>query len=251
MTRRSMARVLTIIVFLGVIGCLNNISASADDASAEGANHAAEADWWVEQLHIQNSQPGEELFDHYLYRTADRLDCYYTIEREADRRRFLSAFFYLHAPTTDAASIDEWVRQLNALKGIEAVRDAQRPQVVHLIETSLLEEKSYPLQQRVGGSFSGVLMDLPDALGRLTPGVVSLRGGPIGGLGISGDYDTKAEIQFEDQTVRRVLTDAVPLEGYFRMLWDAETRRDADGKPATQVKFYGHEADDERAKPEE
>lgn len=238
-------------------------SARADDAplerqveTAQDGEAKSDAEWFAAAVKARGLRKGEELFDQYLFRTAERLDAYFTIERVANRRRALTAFFYLHASTTNPRSVEEWVCQLDALKGIKAVRNASRPNVVHLIEESLLDGESYPLEgegypmeRRVTGSFSGVLMDLPDRLGRLTPGVTTAKGTPIGGFGVLGDYETKVEVTFKNDPVRDVLTDAVPVEGYMRQLWEAETNRWERGRLQTRVKFYGPKSSYETADP--
>lgn len=239
--------------------------ATVPDDEAVWFTGADESDAFLAMLRAADFGDHEERIEWYLYRTAERLDCYFTIEKAAimtetiapNRMRTTYSWFdLLHVPADEPESIDEWVRQLNGLRGIKAVRNAERQRVVHLIEKSLISGEGYPLHgeknpldRRVTGSFTGVLVDLPDRLGKLAPGVVSRRGGALRSVMFLGDYATKVDVTFKDQPVRDVLTDAVPLEGYTRMIWEAETNRWENDQLKTRIKFYGPKSAYETADP--
>lgn len=238
--------------------------ATVPDDQAVWFTGATEGDAMLAMLRAADFGEHEERLEWSLYRTAERLDAYFTVEKAAimtetiapDRVRTTASWFdLLHVPAGEPESIEEWVRQLNGLRGIKAVRDAERPRVVHLIEKSLIKGKgyplhgeAYPLERRVTGSYSGTLKNLPDRLGKLAPGVATDDWG--GGFpAIGGDSETEVELTFEEQPVRDVLTDAVPLEGYTRMIWKAETNRWENDQLQTRVKFYGPKSSYETADP--
>lgn len=53
-----------------------------------------------------------------------------------------------------------------------------------------------------------------------------------------GDDFSKVEVKADNQAIRQILTDFLPLKGYNPKIWLAETRVE-DGKPITIVQYYG------------
>lgn len=137
-------------------------------------------------------------------------------------------------------TIDALVTYLNdELEGVKAIRSTKIPQVVHLIAEDLLVE-GYAMDRNVAiQNFSGKLDSLPAHIGTLLDGKV----GGTGGGGIPprppyGDFTTEIEIANQNGSVRDVLTKAVPLQGYSRLIWGAAA---VDGTSRVGVEYGGPE----------
>src|SRR5665213_169729 len=186
---------------------------------------------------------GEEaipLWD-YLYRQGVKLDCYFTIE-EMTQEEGGDDWITEHEVQAgnDPSSIEKMIEQLSAqLKGVHIYRSKENPAVVHFIDERLEKEKEYSLPKCVTIKFRGTPVELVEKLQRtsfenLHPKMGGVFSGGIGGY----DFTTKIYCSTGGASVRRVLTDWLPLSHYTRTLWIAETQR-TDGKLETGVDHLG------------
>lgn len=178
----------------------------------------------------------------YLAEMSERLDCYFTFEDLpvpgttntypwiADIKGFV--------PDLEITTIDALVAKLDQeLEGVTVVRSTSYPSVVHLIAEALLQQ-GYVLEQAVTIEHSGSLGSLLDQLEMLTDGKIGRRtGGAIRPI-VRFDDTTEVEVSVQNQTVRNVLTGAVPLQGYGRFLWESR-RVEISGNPKIVVRYYG------------
>lgn len=186
----------------------------------------------------------------YLWKMGDQLDCYFTIE---DRPiPGTQAFPWISGikdfePDLNIATIDALVAKLDQeLEGVQVVRSTKHPSVVHLTAEDLLQQ-GYVMDQQVTTQYAGLLGELPNHLGTLLNGEIKTREwGSIqkARAGLFDDRTTEAVVDVQNEEVRDVLTGAVPLEGYSRVLW-ASGRYDPT-EPTVYVRYTGR-----RLKPED
>lgn len=127
--------------------------------------------------------------------------------------------------SSDIASVDELVVHLRkTLVDITVVRNRCNPKVIHLIDNAALNEKQYPMDQRIVFCFKGVLSEVPDAIRKCVPRISSWHSGD----NTRTDSDWVSQVQCricQPQTVRDILTNAVP-QPYSkrpagRVLWES------------------------------
>ena len=178
-------------------------------------------------------------YKEYLADVCEELDCYYTVEQREGTRERLSPLENAEFLPESVATIDALVEKLRRdLPEVTVRRSTVRPQVIHLIETDLLEAGGYGMEQTVTLQYTGTPHGLTDTLGERLTGIGRRSWGsfPIAVV----DGVTEISVDVKDQPVRDVLTEAVPLKGYSRPMWDARTIR-RDGGEFTGVNFYGPE----------
>ena len=187
---------------------------------------------------------GDEEEPLYLYEvlleTGRRLDCRFTVERiieTPERKSALNAAAEVAKAVNEAADVPALVASLTrTLQGVRVVRDQGCPSVIHLIEAPLEDAPGYALRDTVSLSFDGTPGGLVQ---RLTKSVPTLRHPRMTFLPAPfEDYETKISVAADKRTVRAVLTDAVPLKGYNRIVWIAETELRGE-RPETWVRFLG------------
>ena len=181
-------------------------------------------------------------WDVFLAELPEQLDYHVTVERllriRGEKRQ--PSPFDRDDLTLDPniKTVESLVNKLRSkMKGVAVIQNAKNPAVIHLIDERLLKREGYGIDRKVDITYSGLIDDLGDALGRQVPGIGSPRGALIGE--IPGDFRTKVKVDAKDQTVREVLTGCVPLKGYRRILWVAKTWKDKDGQYHTLVRYSG------------
>lgn len=176
-------------------------------------------------------------FRDYLRDIGGKLDCYFTIERLADTPTSRSPFSSRDFTADGVQTIDELVAKMNKdLIGITATRDKVNPSVVHLSETALPKAEDYGMAQKATIKFQGTPLNFLVQLNKQIPSI-----GPRRMEGIPNqpqDHTTQMDVDVHDKLVRDLLTSAVPLKGYHRIIWEALTF-DEDGKFHTDIWFYG------------
>lgn len=180
---------------------------------------------------------------HYVLCAGRHVDFYLTVERvfgvrsEGELSPFDKLYDFPEPP--EIRTVDELARHLQAtLTGIVVRRSQRNPKVLHLIEEPLTRQAGYALDQVADLRFSGKIGELPDALGKQVAGLHTMDRGDW--RTNSSDYVTRIDVEFKDRTVRDILTEAVPLKGYHRFLWRAQTYQQ-DGRWYTQVGYRGPE----------
>ena len=156
----------------------------------------------------------------------------------------------LHLP--DELARDSAVRALESderIKSIEAEtpsiafgRTARTdPSVVHVIDNRAGELKS-PLDEKLSNfEFDGTIVKLIQALQARGIRIALLPGGTIGDpLLMRNDHGTVVHVRAQQQTVRDILSNCVPLKGYSHVLWMARTITQ-DGAAVTYIHFLGPE----------
>jgi len=188
----------------------------------------------------QRGEPEKVFLRWYLYKVATLMDCYFTIERlqPTNFRERRSAFdTQADRAPRKFASMDDLVKDLNArLVGITATRCKDNPAVIHLIEDELRKLDSYDMERKVTIRYLGNPYDFTIRLGELYPGI-----GPRKGISFHErlpDSSTTIAVDDRDRPVREVLTAAVPLAGYGRIIWEVQTVK-RDGKWICEIGFIG------------
>ena len=177
------------------------------------------------------------LFD-YLSSVSLRLGCYYTIEIEVSST---GSTILDGLNVTDNRRVTN-TRELAAdlsreLPSIVVIRDEEDPHVIHLVAASLKDRPGYPLNRRTSIAYKGRLTQLPDKLGeQLHTELYTQRvfATPF----VSFDYRTRIDFTAKDEQVRSILSNHVPLVGYDRFMWLAETYV-TGGKTVTTVDYKG------------
>ena len=178
-------------------------------------------------------------YKEYLYKMGDALGVYATIERLAVTKTHTSSLSISIAEVVDedVSSIDALVTKLNKeIEGVTIVRSDVDPAVIHLIEAALLKNDAYPMEQQVTLEYTGTLNGLLERLHEQLPSIgPSTRGGiPTQ----TQDYTTQTSVDESDEVVRKILTDAVAVEGYGHILFEAITY-DLNGSPQVEVNYFG------------
>ncbi len=120
-------------------------------------------------------------------------------------------------------SVDAFLGKFSKLiPWMQAVRDAKHPEIVHLIDKKLLKLKDYPLDRRLSieyaGTPHGLVMELAKRVDSVGPLYLPEKLEPYRG----GDHP-RIEVRDKEETLRSVLTDAVPSETEDKVLWHART----------------------------
>lgn len=175
----------------------------------------------------------------YLSEVGDRCSCHFTLEYlEGTKER--PSPFQAAVPAladADAPTIDLLISFLQErLVGFDVFANEHRPNVFHVIESTLAGDSDYALTRKVSLRYSGVLAGLPAAIGRHVPEIRGRTGG--GNLDFFDDTQTQATIEVTEVSVRDILTMAVPLDDYSRVLWTAATRKRAR-EVRTVLQFSG------------
>lgn len=162
----------------------------------------------------------------YVSNVGRKLEFYFTVEYAAPTDGSPSPFEVARyqEDRADIKSVDDLLVHLKkTLKDIEIVQDPCHPEILHLVDAKASRDASYPLQSRLTLRYSGVLAELPEAIGVCVPRVGTQRSGFHW---TESDNDTVTKVNLSvgmPQTVRQILTDAVPTPYSARpggrMLW--------------------------------
>lgn len=168
----------------------------------------------------------------WLRKHGKEYGCQFTIEfayRSPDNPGVCPAFF----------SDDETFESREALLAelqkrvpyLTAVKDTKRPGIIHLIDRELLNLKGYRLEQPVTIDYVGNPDRLVSAIALKVPTIdaESL-------LANFGDRQSKITVHAQDEPLRNVLANCVPLETESGVFWQARTwiRKD---KPVTMIAY--------------
>jgi|GEM_PF-4464045 len=181
--------------------------------------------------------------DEFLVQAGTPLNCRFIFEVVASNRNRLSAIEAAEIVPAHVGSVEELISKLQAdleEVQVEVVEQKGDMTVIRLMETPLVGKPGYALDHQVSIEFSGSLYNLLRALKEQLPTV-----GPVT-FGVGPIYDdaiTQTSISVEMQSVRTILTDAVPLEDYGPLLWFARTY-DLEQNPRTEVRFLGGQNSD-------
>jgi hypothetical protein len=177
--------------------------------------------------------------ESYLYREGERLDCYFTLEldheAELEGRGLGSLSMPLIPTTNDVAGLVSLLRK--KWPNVLIFQSSSNPRIIHIEGASLAKSSDYVMEKEIDFSFSGFLQDVPNALGQKLGGRITEPRVYYSFQG-SGDWATTIKLDARNRKVRDILTDAVPLKNYSRILWRSQTLT-YDGKLQTWVQFYG------------
>jgi hypothetical protein len=176
-------------------------------------------------------------YREYLLRIGEKLNCYYTIERLGDTEEKPSPLAVAEVTDDDVETIDALVAKLNQeLTGVTATRDETNRSVIHLNEDALQKVGGYDLSRKVTLNYKGDPYRMLGELNKLDATVGPQTSFAFPNLG--ADSTTPVNVNAQDQPLRQVLTFAVPLDGYNRIIWVAITSS-SDNKIYTGVRYYG------------
>ncbi len=186
--------------------------------------------------------PDKAIFwKEYVARMTGELDCYLTVEMMprkavAGEPFPVSPFDASYLARSPAVkTIGQFAEKLQReMVGVRVTRDVAAPRVIHLVDEPLLKVEGYLMERKVGLDYSGSLGGVIVALEKKHPelGLTSDDGKTV------GDKVTRVQIAVENHTVREVLTNAVPLKGYQRVLWKSATSEKGE-KHITRVLYSG------------
>jgi hypothetical protein len=174
----------------------------------------------------------------WLWDLPERIDCHFTIEKTHSSEDRLSIFETARIAVNpdEIKSIDELVSRLSQeVEGIEVRRSRKNAKIVHLVESSLAEYKDYVMNKTLDFKYSGKVEGLATALGNRLEAIGPRRSGF--NTDLFYDHITTVEIDVKMESVREILSQAVPLKNYKRIIWRTDTA--TDRRPATVVQFYG------------
>ncbi|MGI8979505.1 MAG: hypothetical protein ACR2FY_09790 [Pirellulaceae bacterium] len=177
-----------------------------------------------------------ESLDNRLEGLGEQFNCWFTIERRGNPTERTLASMRVNVGT-QAKSRESLVDALKSeLNDALIFVDALHPQVVHIVDNSLEKVGTYSMVQKTTVKFEGVLADLPVKIGESIKGIDTRRGGS--NTDAYNDHVTKVRIEAKAKSVREILTDAVPIEKYSRVLWVAETFQEGE-QTKTWIQFTG------------
>jgi hypothetical protein len=167
----------------------------------------------------------------YLAFVGRKCDLQFTIERVANADEPRAEF----KAEADFSSADDFVKKVSPrLHWLSFMPDEKHKLVIHVIDKRLLPVKNYPLEKVVDVEFAGAPADLSRYLRRQVPNIGPKTSGDP--RQVFDDSFTEVAIAAKAQSIRRVLTDAVPLNYYGPILWRAEFDIAED---LTTLQFYG------------
>ena len=198
-----------------------------------------------------DEEPEKVALQSYLFDVGDRLDCYFTIEKVLLQEKEVLQPVDAFGPLSNLDIIerkkpentDELIKMLRSqLKGVTVVRNREQKQVIHLIEERVQKIDNYVMNRKVTLKYKGPIGELKGPLSKLEPRIgVPIMFPIVANIIFSGDYDTPSEIDVKDCQIRDLLTKAVPIKGYMRIIWEATTeKRDKDWR--TEYMFWGTKA---------
>lgn len=202
--------------------------AAAIDVAFGGPKESVELDrsrwwWWLESAHKHGTNGA-------------KLRCFFTIETTYRRPDdSASCPIYINNEET-FESPEALVAELTKRVGwLTAVKDARRPEIVHLVDEELLKLDGYALDRRVDIDYEGT----PDGLvlsleqeGRAGPRRNARTNEPF-----SRDHETHIMARAKGRPVREVLTDSISLDRTNAVLWHSRTYlRKGDSKTTIEYR---------------
>jgi hypothetical protein len=180
----------------------------------------------------------------YLEGMGVLFDCYFTIEQMPLKD---DNWITIHDVKVgnEPSSIDKLVKQLSTqLKGVHVYRSKDNPAIIHFVDERLEKKKEYSLPKRVAFRFRGTPDQLVDKLcSQFQEFIFSQRQFLVGGWPPLGtDSSTEIHCSTAGASIRRILTDWIPLSQYERILWIADSRQ-IDGRLETDVQYLGPRGD--------
>ncbi|HVS38570.1 MAG TPA: hypothetical protein VMS17_23645 [Gemmataceae bacterium] len=180
----------------------------------------------------------------YLDRAGTKLDCYFTIEEMPRETDGLSNWIehYRVEWGEDPATIKDLLERLSgSVKGVRFQRSEDNPAVIHVIDARLEQAGKYALDRRIDLDYEGPLQPLVDLLqARYDKNLHSREVFVVGGWpGLIDDTTTKIKLTARHVSIRRILTDWLPLSKRGRILWLSESERTAGGGWDTDIQYLG------------
>ena len=175
-----------------------------------------------------------------LMELGHKYDCYFTVEegwQEAEAvNAFSTALVGRPAETgTLQQALDQIAKYVPSLR-FELRQQKDRP-IVHVIDKRLDGQGGYALARVIESyEFSGTTGGLVADLGKRGIAISSQTVFAIG-RPLAFDRDTRVTVKAAGLTVRRILSDGIPLKGYSRVIWTAATKLSAGA--GTVVTFKG------------
>jgi hypothetical protein len=168
-----------------------------------------------------------------------KVDCYFTLEYKPVNSycwSLLSKTIRFNDKAPINASDEAVLLLRDSLREFTITTSPLTPNIIHIIDKRLTPQmlgREYVLDKTTPLIYSGVTQDLPSILGkRLHVGLRRMDWTPGDKFGI--DEYTKISFTAKETSLRRMLTDHLPLSQLSRVLWLAETRADE-----TVVRYLG------------
>jgi len=174
----------------------------------------------------------------WLKHVGKPLDCFFTIEtiyRSADDPRCCPTFF---DKNQSFESVDDLLATLSKeMPNLVAVKDANRPEVIHIIDKDLLKLPGYALTRRVDLDYQGTPAGFAKSLQGKVVGAGPKLSAHSGMAEEGGDTETEITVRVHQERLRQALTDGIPLpKTRSRVLWHARTWVKQAG-PETEIEY--------------
>jgi hypothetical protein len=164
-----------------------------------------------------------------LYRTGIQFDCYFTVEAATVPDRLENLLDRDLGAPPEPEDLDDVIDFLaRNQKDLQVLVDERNRKVIHVIQRGCIGLKDYPLEKTLTDfTFEGRVGDLLDLLRNEVKGLEKQTFFAVPGLG--PDCTTRVSVRAFKGPVRSLLSDALPLSQYRRVLWDSEY------DPATKI----------------
>jgi hypothetical protein len=175
----------------------------------------------------------------WLERAGDKLGYHFTLEQVACDYETKQPLYTARLPRAPLPSSgEEMVLTLKEkLPGLAVLPSPHQERVIHLVDESLMRRERYPMMQRVTLKYQGRLYGLLERLteydARFSIGFARTPAETF------NDHSTRTTIDVKEMMIRDVLTAAVPLKQYKRIIWIAREMPDENGDYTMGVQYTG------------
>lgn len=193
--------------------------------------------------------PDTSILAEWMSSVGQRLRCHFTFEAFDSDTSSSSLELLFSTRITNDPSVTNVMRLIKKLQadipGCNIYADQKLTNVIRLVDKRLLLLKDYSLNKVIDLSYAGELggaasgRSLIQELSRQLPSIIDPPHVVIGPIRVS-DGLTKVNIQAKDETVRRIITDCLPLDTYNTFLWSATTTMSSKTNRTT-IFFFGPE----------
>jgi len=203
-----------------------------------GVGFPAEQGWSMDQ-----SVEGKKTsLVRYLHQLGDQYDCYFTIEESwtpSEVRNSLESYLVPSNSNKKGELTSALALLTKAVPHFTFQPDSIKGHIIHILDDRLLKQRQYGMDDVLSNvEFTGLLSDLVSVIARQGAHICLEAMFDIGDPSqVRRDWATVVSVKAENKTVRSLLSDFVPLEGYSRIIWIATTERQEHS--TTAIRFNG------------
>ncbi len=180
----------------------------------------------------------DTIWEFHVWDVCYVMDWHYTLEldQEYDNKNHPAN---IHWDRT-LVRLEDFISEFNEkVQGYVALKHPKRDDCVHIVNSELLKDKTYSLNQRLTLQFEGPLICLRQRLTKRLPDLITPTAYSIH-LGWD-DEDTLVKIDANQMVVRDLVTDCLPIKDYEVILWRSsrEPHPSIPGKHYVPIQFRG------------